>query len=122
MAQCRHSRGPPTPSLSYSQPPGQLAVPAMGSCRMERGDTHLQLSWGLQLVSQPSCSSQWCPLCMVSLSPSVTREASLRGEGGEAAAGPDPTAVGMREARADGAQVTDLAGEGAGCSEDTAGE
>lgn len=54
--------------------------------------------------------------------PSVTREASLCGEGGEAAAGPDPAAVCVREARADGAQVADLAGEGAGCSEDTAGE
>jgi hypothetical protein len=70
----------------------------------------------------PGCSSQWCPLCKVSLSSSVTREASLCGKGGEAAAGPDPAAVSVREARADGTQVADLAGEGARRSEDTAGE
>jgi len=54
--------------------------------------------------------------------PTAAQEAGLRGEGGEAAAGADAAAGGLREEGADGAAAAHAPGAGAGLTADAAGE
>ena len=56
------------------------------------------------------------------LSPTAAQEASLCGEGGEAAAGADAAAGSLREEGADGAAAAHTPGAGAGLAADAAGE
>lgn len=61
-------------------------------------------------------------MLLTPLSPTAAQEAGLRGEGGEAAAGADPAAGGLREEGADGAAAAHTPGTGAGLAADAAGE
>lgn len=54
--------------------------------------------------------------------PTAAQETGLRGEGGEAAAGADAAAGGLREEGADGAAAAHASGAGAGLAADAAGE
>lgn len=62
------------------------------------------------------------PLELLTPVPAAAQEAGLRGEGGEAAAGADAAAGGLREEGADGAAAAHAPGAGAGLAADAAGE
>lgn len=69
VPRCSHDSVQAHQRALHPQPPGHLAVPATGFCRIERGGAHSCSSAGGSPACPPAqLQGHWCPLCTVSLS------------------------------------------------------